>query len=84
MGLLGDQGRICSLPSNCDVETHTIVRIRSSHAAVPPALQPLLQGWGEPGGLCEATWKEQLAALIKLEEDSKQPGERDILGKNNS
>lgn len=45
MGLLGDQGPICSLPSNCDLETHTTLIIRNSHTAVPPALQPLLQGW---------------------------------------
>ena len=69
----------------CSVETHNIFVIWNSEAVVLQSCRPLSPGRGRsPDGPCKAMWNEQLAVLIKLGEDSKQPGEKDIFGKNNS
>ena len=73
MGLLGDQGPICSLFSNCDVLRHSIFVIGSSEAAVPLVLRPSRTRAGKEW---EAKWNEQLAASLSWKTSLNNQGDK--------
>ena len=73
VGLLADQGPICSLFSNCDVLRHSIFVIGSSEAAVPLVLRPSRTRAGKEW---EAMWNEQLAASLSWKTSLNNQGEK--------
>ena len=73
VGLLGVQGPICSLFSNCDVLRHSIFVIGSREAAVPLVLRPSCTRAGKEW---EAMWNEQLAASLSWKTSLNNQGEK--------